>query len=122
MGQSSSGKLGEDAAAEFLTNKGWNIIDRNYHTRQGEIDIIATFGGYIIFVEVKTRLENSLYLPREAVDRKKQEKLIQTALMYMSSHEIGLLQPRFDVVEVIASKKEKTEIKQINLIENAFGL
>ncbi|CDZ24253.1 hypothetical protein CCDG5_1136 [[Clostridium] cellulosi] len=120
MGRNSSGKIGEDAAAEFLTDKGWNIIERNYHTRQGEIDIIATFGGYIIFVEVKTRLENSLFLPREAVDQKKQAKLIQAALMYISSHEIGLLQPRFDVIEVIASKNK--EIKQINLIENAFGL
>lgn len=122
MARNSSGRYGEEAAVIFLKKRGWNILERNFHTRYGEIDIIAEHETFIVFVEVKTRLDDSLFLPREAVDIKKQSKLILTAKIYLSTHDIGTLQPRFDVIEVIAKKKRKFSIEEINLIENAFAL
>jgi putative endonuclease len=118
----STGRLGEQAAADFLCSKGYAVIEKNYHSRYGEIDIIARDSDYIVFVEVKTRPLNSLLLPREAVDAKKQSRLIKTALIYLSSHDIGSLQPRFDVIEVIISSKKEFHVEKINQIENAFIL
>lgn len=122
MAANKNGRLGEDAAAEYLLNNGFEIAERNYKSRYGEIDIIAIDRNYILFVEVKTRFENSLYLPREAVDIRKQRKIIKTAEMYLSENEAGSLQPRFDVVEVTVLKQKEFKIKSINLIKNAFTL
>lgn len=112
--------MGEEAAAQFLCNNGYRIAERNFHSRYGEIDIIAENGDYIVFAEVKTREKGSMLLPREAVDAKKQSRIIMTAQMYLSCHNIGKLQPRFDVIEVITGSN--SEIQKINNIENAFTL
>ncbi len=122
MAANKSGRLGEDAAAEFLIKNGYDITQKNFRTRLGEIDIIATRGNYIVFAEVKTRRRNSMILPREAVDAKKQARLIKAAEMYLSTHDIGTLQPRFDVIEVTTFAGEAFMIEKINQIENAFTL
>lgn len=113
-----SGKIGEDCAAEILLKKGYEIIERNYHSRFGEIDIIAQNSNYIIFVEVKTRDENYSVSPLEAVTVSKQKKLYKTALLYLQSH-TSLLQPRFDVIG-ITTKYGNHTIKSVEHIENAF--
>lgn len=115
-----TGRRGEDEAARFLSGRGYRIVTRNFHSRYGEIDIIAENGDYIVFAEVKTRVKGSMLLPREAVDAKKQSRIIMTAKMYLSCHDIGKLQPRFDVIEVTTGSN--SEIKKINNIENAFTL
>ena len=61
------GNMGEDFAAEYLEGKGYEIIERNFNTRLGEIDIIARDGKYIAFIEVKSRADDCMYAPREAV-------------------------------------------------------
>lgn len=111
------GKIGERMAARSLRDNGYKIIGANYRTRFGEIDIIATKGKYIAFVEVKTRGENRVAQPMESVDGKKREKLRKTTLMYLSKYETAL-QPRFDVIEVILDDNERPI--SINHIENAF--
>ncbi|MEG0979012.1 MAG: YraN family protein [Oscillospiraceae bacterium] len=111
------GKIGERLAARDLRDNGYEIIGANFYTRFGEIDIIATKGKYIAFVEVKTRAENGLGTPREAVGFSKQEKLRNTALIYLSKNETKL-QPRFDVIEIILDNNDVQ--KSINHIENAF--
>ena len=116
MASSSTGRLGEKAAADFLCGKGYTVAEKNYHSRFGEIDIIASDNRYIVFAEVKTRPRGSLLLPREAVDAKKQSRLIKTAMMYLSCHDIGDLQPRFDVIEVTVSGGSKFKIEKINQI------
>lgn len=113
-----SGKIGEDCASEILLKKGYEIIERNYHSRFGEIDIIAQNSNYIIFVEVKTRDENYSVSPLEAVTVSKQKKLYKTALLYLQSH-TSLLQPRFDVIG-ITTKDSNYTIKSVEHIENAF--
>lgn len=111
------GAKGEKAACEFLRLHGYKIIFCNYYSKYGEIDIIAEKGKYIVFVEVKTRRENTFVRGTYAVDRNKQKKIAKTAMMYLSSAGTSL-QPRFDVIEIINCGLNN-EVK-INHIENAF--
>ena len=119
MAGGSTGAMGEILAARFLRGKGYAIQSSNYHCRLGEIDIIATDRRYVVFVEVKTRKEDSRYLPREAVTITKQRKLLQTAAMYLSRFPTAL-QPRFDVVEVVTAKDDPMKIIEINHIVGAY--
>jgi len=114
----SSGIVGEDYAAELLVKKGYLIVERNYHSRFGEVDIIAENSEYVLFVEVKTRDENFSVSPLEAVTVGKQRKIFKTALLYLQSHRTNL-QPRFDVIG-ITTKHDSFEVKSIEYIENAF--
>ena len=119
MASVSRGAVGEVAAARFLREKGYRILSSNYRCRQGEVDIIAAIGQYIVFVEVKTRGQNAMYSPREAVTLAKQRRLIQTALIYLSKYPTDL-QPRFDVVEVVTAVASAYKIVEINHIMGAY--
>lgn len=116
MDKRQKGNKGEDFAAEYYRKLGYEITQRNFHCRGGEIDIIAENGEYIIFVEVKTRADNSLYLPREAVDERKQKKLTLAAMKYLSQSG-NEKQPQFDVFEVYS---RGDRIYKFQRIENAF--
>lgn len=110
------GNFGEDFTEKYLKKNKYKILDRNYTCKYGEIDIIACNKNYILFVEVKTRGENYIYTPSEAVTKSKQRKLLKTAVYYLKNNNINL-QPRFDISEVFVSPNKKPEI---NYIENAF--
>ncbi len=116
----SKGAAGEVLAARFLREKGYEIWTANYHSRFGEVDIIAANGPYIVFVEVKTRSEGALYEPREAVTADKQRRIIKTAMLYLRNNQINTLQPRFDVIEIITNAKRPMEIMQLDHIQGAF--
>ena len=94
------GDMGEDFAAEYLMGKGYEIIERNFSTRLGEIDIVAKDGKYIAFIEVKSRAEDCLYAPREAVTRSKQQKICKVAMLYKLKKGLNG-QPRFEVFEIV---------------------
>ncbi len=111
-----TGNYGEDLAEKYLKKNKCKILDRNYSCKLGEIDIIACNKQYILFVEVKTRGENYIFTPSEAVTKSKQIKLLKTATHYLMNNKINL-QPRFDVCEVYLFANKKPEI---NYIENAF--
>lgn len=115
-----SGDFGEEYTVKYLKKKGYKILSRNFHSRFGEIDIIAADKSVIAFVEVKTRSQGALFSPREAVDFYKQQKCIKTAQFYLVNNPSDL-QPRFDVSEIIISKDEKAEVITHNYIENAFS-
>ena len=117
--KSKTGYWGEILASRFLRDSGYEIINANYRTRLGEIDIIASDSHYIVFVEVKTRKAGSLGEPCEAVGRSKQAKIVRTASIYLSSNH-SALQPRFDVIEVIL--KNNGDLLSINHIKNAFDM
>ncbi len=121
MTANNSGKMGEDYAARFLQSRGFDITDRNYHSRYGEIDIIAQNNEYILFVEVKTRSMNSYGLPRDAVDHRKQQKIIKTAYVYLQGKALDR-QPRFDVIEVYINSKNDTKPTKMIHIKGAFEL
>lgn len=113
------GRLGEDYAAKYLRKKRYKILERNYRTKLGEIDIIAQDGSYTVFVEVKTRHTNPMTQPFEAVDFRKQRKLVRTAVIYSEEKRLYNHYFRFDVVEVFVDAESK-KCAGINHIEGAF--
>lgn len=120
MGKSNLlGAWGEERAAEFLRRKGYTLVERNFHSRCGEIDLIMEGHGYLIFVEVKLRKNSRYGTPAEAVTWKKRERLRQTALLYLKCHK-SMYQPRFDVIEIYAPEGMETKPLPIRHIENAF--
>ena len=114
-----TGTWGEDEAEKYLQKQGYTILCRNYHSRYGEIDLIATKEDIIAFVEVKTRSKDALYSAAEAVTPAKQKKIYLTALNYMEEYNADL-QPRFDVCEVYAVLVKRKKMAEINYIEDAF--
>ena len=116
MNKKELGDKGEDFAAEYYRKLGYEITARNYLCRGGEVDIIAEDDEYIIFVEVKSRSDNSLYSPAEAVDFKKQKRLTVAANKYLEETSAEK-QPQFDVFEVYISNERIYKVKRL---ENAF--
>ncbi len=119
MASLSKGAAGEVLAARFLRDNGYELLAANYRCRLGEIDIIATDGAYIIFVEVKTRQADARYLPREAVTSAKQQRLRATAMLYLQQHPTELAL-RFDVIEVTTAVDKPMIAPKIQHLQNAF--
>lgn len=116
MDKSKIGKAGEDYCCKYFQKSGYEIIARNYHSRYGEIDVIAQNESFVVFVEVKTRIEGSPVKAIEAVDASKRKKLMLTAAFYVSKNETSK-QPRFDIFEVIHNG---TRLVKFRNNENAF--
>ena len=112
------GSWGEERAARYLRLRGYRILEKNYRCRQGEIDLIARRGGFLVFVEVKLRKSADFAEAREFVGRAKQERIMLTAQRWLQENETEL-QPRFDVIEIYAPDGPEGRVK-INHIENAF--
>lgn len=116
MGTKETGQKGESFVARLYESLGFTVVARNYHSRYGEIDIIAENEEVLCFIEVKTRKQTSYGTPAEAVDYRKRKKLTLTAMKYLTENEC-FKQPRFDVAEVW---QQDGKITHYNLIENAF--
>lgn len=115
------GKYGEDMVERFLMKEGFRTVRRNYHSRYGEIDIVAEKGEYILFVEVKTREEASPISPKGAVSRTKQKKIVLTAKDYIRKLRVNI-NYRYDIAEVVYSIDENGEFHAaLNYIKNAFN-
>ncbi|MDP4108432.1 MAG: YraN family protein [Bacillota bacterium] len=113
-----TGKKGEAEAAVYLRKKGYDILEANFHTRYGEIDLIAKKREIVVFAEVKTRKDGRFANAFEAVDRIKQEKIKTCAASWLAQNDPGsFLQARFDVFEVYLQSEERVTV---NHIENAF--
>ncbi len=110
------GMWGEGIAARYLQDKGYNILDKNYYTRNGELDIICEKNDKLVFVEVKTRKNTSFGSPEEAITRKKINHLRQAALIYLNSVERPYKEIRFDVITILVEGNKEI----INHIEQAF--
>ena len=106
------GVEGETLAKQFLIEKGYQILETNYTTKIGEIDIIAKQKDVIVFVEVKDRQTKRFGLPREAITPYKQRKIRLVATQYLQSHKAIDKRARFDCIEVLGDT--------ITHIENAF--
>jgi len=113
------GAEGEKAVKAFLEGQGYRILESNFRTRYGEIDIIAAVERTLVFVEVKTRVSSNCGIPEEAVNWRKQQRIRRLAVEYLSmpGHE-RFCDFRFDVAAVTAN--DKGEIEEINLYEAAF--
>ena len=113
------GTWGEAQAAAYLRGKGYHLLAHSYHCRFGEIDLIAQKGEMICFVEVKTRSNLSMGLPRDYVTASKQEKIRKTAAWFLAEKDMDL-PVRFDVAEVYTDRDHTPESVRIEYMINAF--
>ncbi len=117
----SLGRYGEDAAVEFLKNKKYKILERNFKNRFGEIDIIAQHKKDIVFIEVKTRFSKKYGEPYEAVNYYKQRRITNTAKAYLCNKKLFDANVRFDIIEVYGGiSGGRFELDKINHIEYAI--
>ena len=108
MNRRKEGAYYENLVAEYLKTQGYEILEKNYRCRIGEIDLIAKEGETLVFVEVKYRRNDKMGNPKEAVDRKKQKKISMTASYYLMRD----IPCRIDVAAVLG--------EQIEVVKNAF--
>ncbi|MBS4536066.1 YraN family protein [Clostridium sp. D2Q-14] len=108
------GNYGEQTAIEYLLNKDYKILEKNFTTKIGEVDIIAKDNDIVVFIEVKLRRNSKYGYPFEAVDYKKQKKIINVAQLYVKYKKLYNTQLRFDIIEVYLDNN------YINHISNAF--
>lgn len=112
MNTRSKGNKGEDIAAAYILQNGFDILQRNYYIRGGEIDIIYRDGAVIVFCEVKLRTSDKFGVPSEAVGINKQKRISRAALDYAYNNKSIDENFRFDIIEIYNGK--------INHIPNAF--
>ena len=106
--QDALGADGERAAAKHLRSQGYRLITRNFSTRAGEIDIIASDGDTLCFVEVKTRSSGEFAPPHAAVNRKKQMRMRSAATAYLTAKRLHNKLCRFDVVSLVPDPTHKS--------------
>jgi putative endonuclease len=96
-----AGPAGEAFAAQFLKRKGFRLLERNYRSRWGEIDLICQKGGILVFVEVKTRTSLASGHPLEAITPWKRDRLLRTGQCYLLAHRAQERPYRFDLVAIV---------------------
>ena len=117
------GAKGEELAVRYLKKRGYRIVERNYRTRLGEIDIIAEQGDDLVFIEVKTRSDTLFGSAFESVTKQKQKQLSKVALEYISKEDCHNRPARFDVVAIELQKGSNTlKDASIEVLQNAFDL
>jgi putative endonuclease len=107
------GIQGEDIAARYLSGKGYSILERNFHSQQGEIDIIAKEGQFLVFLEVKNYSFRSFGNPLAAVNKAKRASIVHAARTYLYKNNITGINCRFDVLAIYNYEK-------FELIKDAF--
>ncbi len=114
MNKRSTGTAYEKKAQQYLRERGYRILASNYRCRAGEIDLVAEHGGYLVFIEVKYRADLHAGYGLEAVDGRKQRRILRAASWYLAQHG-GYDRPcRFDVVSFLG--------EEITLVQDAFQL
>ena len=111
-----AGKNGEKIAADYLLKQGYRSVSRKCRRKRGEIDLIATTGNYLVFVEVKERAANAMVSPLEAVTSAKRARVIRAAQYYLMRYP-SQLQPRFDVNAI---EHRLDGVYAVTHLENAF--
>jgi putative endonuclease len=111
------GKKGEELAARYLSRRGYRILEKNYRSRAGELDIVAMDGKTLVFVEVKSRRSNAFGSPGDAVNARKRRQMERVALAYMTENKKDGLHCRFDVVGITAAATGEPEVE---LVKDAF--
>ncbi len=113
MDNKKKGNLGEEVAKKFLENKGYTILESQYRTKHGEVDIIAFDEKTLVFIEVKYRKTTKKGSPLEAINKTKQNKIINSAYQYIIDKNIKN-NIRFDAVGILGD--------EVTHIVNAFGI
>lgn len=111
------GAWGEQVAAAYLESRGFSVLERNFRSREGEIDIVARDGDCLVFVEVRTRSGSGFGSPEESVTAAKKRKLVEVAQAYLQSRPGLPPSWRIDVVAVELGPRGR--LARVELIENA---
>jgi putative endonuclease len=111
------GRQGEEIAEQYLLDKGYKVLERNYHSQQGEIDLVAREGEFLVFVEVKSYSFRSLGTPQGAVRKNKKGSIVHAAETYLYKNKIKDTYCRFDVVTIY---RRLDGSRAIELYKNAF--
>lgn len=111
------GEEGEGVAARFLTQRGYRIVERNYRTKRGEIDLIAYDGNTLVFIEVKSRRGSRFGAPHWSVNQKKQYRLWRSAEQFLLKNRLSHLNCRFDLVFI---QSWAGGAPAVELLKNAF--
>ena len=107
------GRFGEDVAARYLGELGYELLDRNWRCPHGELDIVARHDGTLVFVEVKTRSSVDFGLPAEAVGRVKAQRLRVLAAAWLTAHRPAYGELRFDVVSVLLQRAGAAQVQHL---------
>lgn len=110
------GREGERIAEEFLRKKGYKLVERNYRCRGGEVDLIVLDRRVVVFVEVKTRTDHGFGNPLEAVEPRKQRRMILAAQLFLHRKKLHERDARFDVVGISWPGSEPA----VEHVQNAF--
>lgn len=113
------GRRAEKAVARRLWWEGYRILERNYATRAGEVDIIARKGDTIAFVEVRARREGSAVSPKDTVGRAKEKRIDSAASAFLKARRLTGVSVRYDIAEVWLNERGRPG--RIEIIEAAFG-
>ncbi len=114
-----AGRAGEAAAVDILRRLGYQVVRTNYRVREGEIDIVASLGDQIVFVEVKTRRSSSFGSPEESIPPRKVERLVAAAQSYLA--ETGAEQADWRIDLLAIEMDAAGHVVRSNLVENAIG-
>jgi putative endonuclease len=119
MKRRETGILGEKLAKDYLKQRGYRVLETNYRCPEGEVDIIAEYNDYLVFVEVKTRRSLEFGSPEESITAEKRERLRAVAAHYQQAHDNLPQLWRIDVVAIELGPKNKPS--RIELFENAVS-
>jgi putative endonuclease len=114
-----TGQLGEKLAQDFLKERGYRIVDTNYRTRDGEVDIIVSKDGVLVFVEVRAKSSRTFGSPEESVTTRKKQKVVLVAQDYVQTHGMQESPWRIDFVAVELDNAGKA--MRIEQFEDAIG-
>ncbi len=103
------GQFGENEAARWYLSHGYEVVARNWRCPQGEIDLVVSSPGVVVFCEVKARASAEFGGPQAAVDWRKQRQLRRLATLWLADHRPGAVEVRFDVVAVTGARVEVIE-------------
>lgn len=113
LSRSELGALGEQIAVGYLTDHGLTVLDRNWRTRHGELDVVARDGEALVFCEVKARRGTGYGFPAAAVTPAKQQRLRSLALQWLAAHDQHAHDLRFDVVSVLVRPGRSAEVTHL---------
>lgn len=112
------GQIGENLAAEYLAERGYRVLDRNWSTKWGELDIVAQKEGVMVYVEVKTKVGEGFGTPEDMVNSYKIRQVRQTAEVYRITHNLPEGQARIDVIAIVLDKDH--QVVRLEQYENVF--
>jgi len=114
MKKKKKGEAAEEKAVSYLKDSGYEILDRNFYTRYGELDIIAKDGDTLVIIEVRSKSNKIFGLPEESITKKKIEKILKTTEVYLYEKKPDYTEIRFDIISILNNN--------ISHIKNAFNM